>query len=493
MRVLLVSANREHIPDPIFPLGLAYVAAAIRQAGYQVAVADLCFGKHPLADLGRQVALYQPDIVGVSLRNVDNAAYPRTVDYLQQHREVVDTLRARTDAAVVLGGSGFSIMPREYMAVLNGDWGIAGEGERTFVTLIDALARGVDPGTIPGVIAPNPECGKHNRSVGIQPNPPARPADWFEGCRPARDLFDYPRYIRRGGMGNVQTKRGCVFKCSYCTYPLLEGNRIRARSAADIVDEIEALLQEYGPHPIFFVDSILNFPRGHVEALCEEMLLRGLKLRWSCYATPLKLDRRQAELMARAGCEGIELGSDAVDDGQLNRLAKSFNATVVERANRYCLDAGIKVCQTLIFGAPGETRSSIQATCRALQRMHPTAVVAMTGVRLYPGTPITDSLLAEGRIRPEDIGLMPAFYVEPAVADFLPDYLRQQAHQAGNWVLPGLTAPLLLPSQRLLRGLGVSGPLWKLLQKPWMQPFNRAKFRRLKTTWGISRPGRKIV
>ena len=264
MRVLLVSANREHIPDPIFPLGLAYVAAAIRQAGYQVAVADLCFGKHPLADLGRQVALYQPDIVGVSLRNVDNAAYPRTVDYLQQHREVVDTLRARTDAAVVLGGSGFSIMPREYMAVLNGDWGIAGEGERTFVTLIDALARGVDPGTIPGVIAPNPECGKHNRSVGIQPNPPARPADWFEGCRPARDLFDYPRYIRRGGMGNVQTKRGCVFKCSYCTYPLLEGNRIRARSAADIVDEIEALLQEYAgtvflvSHDRAFLDNVVT-------------------------------------------------------------------------------------------------------------------------------------------------------------------------------------------------------------------------------------------
>ena len=483
----MLQPETDPLPDPL--VWLAYVAAATRRAGHEVAVGDLCFGKEPLSDLSKQVGLFQPDIVGISLRNVDNAAYPRTVDYFQQHREVVDTLHALTNAPVVLGGSGFSIMPREYMAMLNGDWGVAGEGEQTFVALIDALALGLDPGTIPGVIGRNND----RRTAGLHLTPPQRPADWFERCRPARDLFDYPRYIRRGGMGNIQTKRGCVFKCSYCTYPLLEGKRFRARSAADVVDEIELLMQDYGPHPIFFVDSILNFPRGHVESLCEEILLRGLKLRWSCYATPVKLDRRQAGLMARAGCEGIELGSDAVDDGQLNRLAKSFNAAVVERANRYCMDAGLKVCQTLIFGAPGETPASIRATCQALQRMQPTAVVAMTGVRLYPGTPITDSLIAEGRVRSEDIGLIPTFYIEPEVADFLPGYLQQQAHRAGNWVLPGLVAPLLPPSQRVLRGLGISGPLWRLLQKPWMHSFNRMKFRRLKTSWGMPRSGKKIV
>ena len=124
MRILLISANREHIPDPIFPLGLAYVAAAVQRAGHEVAIADLCFGFNPLSDLGKQVGRFQPDIIGLSLRNVDNAAYPRNVDYLEQHREVVDTLRALTDAPVVLGGSGFSIMPGEYMAVLDADWGL---------------------------------------------------------------------------------------------------------------------------------------------------------------------------------------------------------------------------------------------------------------------------------------------------------------------------------------------------------------------------------
>jgi radical SAM superfamily enzyme YgiQ (UPF0313 family) len=294
-------------------------------------------------------------------------------------------------------------------------------------------------------------------------------------------------------MGNVQTKRGCVFKCSYCTYPLLEGRRFRCREATDVVDELQQLMRDYGQHPVFFVDSILNFPRGHVEAICEEILRRRLKLRWSCYATPVKLDRNQARLMALAGCDAIELGTDAVDDGQLQRLGKSFDAGVAERANRYCVDAGLKVCQTVIFGAPGETRQSIRTTCEALQRMKPTAVVAMTGVRLYPGTPLTQTLIAQGRVNPEDIGLLPAFYIEPAVAGFLPGYLQQQALQAGNWVLPGLAAPILPRSQRLLRGLGVSGPLWRLLQRRWMQRLNRSRFRQPNTSWGVPNQRRKVV
>ncbi len=111
MRILLVSANREHLPDPIFPLGLAYVAAAVKNAGHEIAIADLCFGRQPLQQLQAQVARFRPQVIGLSLRNVDNAAYPLTVDYLALHREVVNALHKASYAPVVLGGSGFSILP----------------------------------------------------------------------------------------------------------------------------------------------------------------------------------------------------------------------------------------------------------------------------------------------------------------------------------------------------------------------------------------------
>jgi len=489
MRVLLISANREHLPDPIFPLGLSYVASAAQQAGHEVNVADLCFGRRPLRDLRARIAAFRPDIIGLSIRNVDNAAYPLTVDYLDTHREAVAVIKDCTPAPLVLGGSGFSILPETYMETLQGDWGIQGEGEQAFVTLLEALENGRDPAALPGLIRRGHETGD---DPGIM-LAPERGRNWDGGLRPGRHLFDYPRYLRRGGTGNIQTKRGCVFKCNYCTYPLLEGKRFRAREAGDVVDEIEALQRDYGPHPLFFVDSILNSPRGHVEGICEEILRRGLKLRWSCYATPLKLDRRQAQLMARAGCDGIELGTDAVDDGQLERLGKSFTAATVHEANRHCLEAGLRVCHTLIFGAPGETRDSIRATCGALRAMRPTAVVAMTGVRLYPGTPLAVRLIAQGRVEPDAIGLEPAFYVEPTVVGFLPGYLQAQARAAGNWVLPGMEPPLLPASQRLLRALGVSGPLWRLLRYRWMRSLSRGKFQRPATSWGIPNQRRYLV
>ncbi len=489
MRVLLVSANREHLPDPIFPLGLAYIAAAVRDAGHEIDVADLCFGHRPLKNLCSQVIRFQPEVIGLSLRNVDNAAYPLTIDYLARHREVVDTLHAVSNAPIVLGGSGFSILPQAYMRELGGDWGIAGEGERAFVDLLHSLQKGMDPSSIPGVVMREPNA---TASAGITLQP-QRPVNWDEGLRPLRAPFGYARYIRRGGTGNIQTKRGCVFKCNYCTYPLLEGNRFRARAAGDVVDEIESLQREYGPHPVFFVDSILNFPHGHVEAICEEILHRGLDLRWSCYATPVKLDRHQAILMARAGCEGIELGTDAVDDEQLARLGKSFNAETAEQANRYCIEAGLRVCHTIIFGAPGETESSVRTTCQALRKMNPTAVIAMTGVRLYPGTPLSRALIDEGKVSPDDIGLLPTFYIDPAVSDFLPEFLLQQAHEAGNWVLPGLVEPILPGSQRILRGLGISGPLWRLLHKPWMQRWYRGNFKHTNTSWGVPNASKKVV
>ncbi len=489
MRVLLVSANREHIPDPIFPLGLGYVAAAAARAGHEIGVADLCFGGQPLGALRRRIRAFQPEVVGVSIRNIDNAAYPLTVDYLPRHREVVDAIRMTTGAWVVVGGSGFSVLPEQYMQALGADFGIQGAGERAFVALLDALAGNRDPGDIPGVVSKLPGGGTGTTAAVA----PAQQAQTQNSLRPARHLFNYARYLRRGGCGNIQTKRGCVFKCSYCTYPLLEGNRFQLRTAADVVDEIEALQMRYGRHPLFFVDSILNFPHGHVEGICEELLRRQLSVRWSCYATPVKLDANQARLMARAGCEGIELGTDAVDDAQLERLGKSFDADTVQRANRHCLAAGLRVCHALIFGAPGETRTSIRNTCRAVRAMQPTAVIAMTGVRVYPGTPLAGQLIAAGRISRAAVGLAPVFYIEPEIADFLPGYLTRQAREAGNWVLPGIEPPLLPASQRMLRGLGISGPLWRLLRFSWMRRLSRSKFRRSTTSWGIPNPRRTLL
>ena len=106
---------------------------------------------------------------------------------------------------------------------------------------------------------------------------------------------------------------------------------------------------------------------------------------------------------------------------------------------------------------------------------------------------IGPEMIAEGRVTSDEVGLAPAFYIEPDVAGFLPNYLLQQARLAGNWVLPGIEPPLLPASQRTLRALGTSGPLWRLLRFPWMRRISRIKFRHPTTSWGVPKPRRTLL
>src|SRR5207247_847673 len=142
VRLLLVSANQERSPDPVAPLGVCYVAAAAAQAGHDVRVLDLCFSEDVEADVTAAVAAHRPEAIGISLRNVDNCAYPDTVSYLPHYRRVVEACRAASAAPIVLGGSAFTTMPAHYLAALDVPWGVVGAGEAAFPALPARLARG---------------------------------------------------------------------------------------------------------------------------------------------------------------------------------------------------------------------------------------------------------------------------------------------------------------------------------------------------------------
>ena len=110
----------------------------------------------------------------------------------------------------------------------------------------------------------------------------------IEGARvfpiqsPDRSFFETHRYLEEGGMGNIQTKRGCPFSCIYCTYPLLEGKKVRLRKTEEVVEEIHHLVEE-GVDYIYFVDDIFNYPPSYAEALCREMVRRKVECQMECF------------------------------------------------------------------------------------------------------------------------------------------------------------------------------------------------------------------
>ena len=242
MKVLLVSANTLKEPYPVYPLGLDYVSGAIA-AEHQVQIVDM----NSLGDrdsLATIIEAFSPDVIGMSLRNIDNTDTTDPRGFIGQYREIVDAIRNHTDVPLVLGGSGFTIFPDETIKALDADYGIIGEGERLGL-LLNAIQNREDAGSIPGVIT-----RKRNKDL---------PAPW-EGKiirSPIPNPSNLKYYLQNGGMLNLQTKRGCHFKCVYCTYPHIEGRKLRLMDPEEIA-AAACELQANGAKYFFITDSVFN-------------------------------------------------------------------------------------------------------------------------------------------------------------------------------------------------------------------------------------------
>lgn len=447
MRVLLVSPNREHLPDPVFPLGLAYIAASLRSRGHEVRTLDLCFSGQAEDDVRTVVADFRPEVIGVSLRNVDDVSFPKKHSYLGEYGEAVRLLRTYCSAPIVLGGSGFTIMPEQFMHELAADYGIIGEGEKTFLRVIDAIREG----------RLNPALPLSKRIFHSTP----RIGD-LDAVSPDREGFDTEGYYRLGGMLNVQTKRGCPFRCIYCTYPRIEGRRVRIRRPSVVADEIERVVERTGARHFFFVDSVFNYPIRHAEDDCRELIDRRLDIRWSCYGQPKYMTPALAEVMAKAGCTGVEFGVDSLVESCMEKLGKNFGLDAVRRALAACSNTGIRTCLFVFAGSPGEDYDVARRNLDLLGSLQPDAAVVMAGIRIFPGTALAELARSEQGI--ESPGLDPVFYISEGVIDHL-ERLRKRVERHGTWVMPGYGKNIHLRLQRRLRERGIKGSLWEELAK----------------------------
>lgn len=442
------------LPDPVFPLGLAYVSAALEANHHEHRVLDLCFVDDYGQALEQAVAGFDPQAIGISLRNVDNVAYPNTHSYLPFYQQIMARLRRLTAAPIILGGSGFSLMPRALLAFLKADYGVCGEGEQTLPRLLNHLQQGLPAGKLPGIIS--------QTAVGQQ-SLPSKPLTIQEMVMPCRDRFANEQYLRFGGMGNIQTKRGCSFSCIYCTYPLIEGREVRLRSPGDVVNEVEHLCR-LGIDSFFVVDNVFNFPPHHAKSICLEILRRDLKVRWSCYLHPQYVTHSLLSVMKEAGCSGVEFGTDTGDDAHLKRMGKSFGALQVKRASELCHRVGLPFCHSLVFGGPGEDQHTIQATLDLMAEVSPTAVIAMVGIRLFPGTRLAKLAASRDLIGSDTAMLQPIFYLAETVRPDILEVLQAHAAEQRHWILPGVNVNMNPKLQEKLRRFGLRGPLWEHMQ-----------------------------
>lgn len=441
MRVLMISCNITEEPYPVYPLGMTLVAEAARRRGHEVFEFDRHVQGLEPAALREEIRKVRPDVVGLSLRNVDSANFNKPDAYIEDYKRVVQTVRAETAAPVVLGGSAYTIFPEPLLRELGADHGIAGEGEDAFLRLLDQFE--TDPDSAYPIYYNNPT------------------ADDFS--TPKRNTRLVEHYLRNGGMLNVQTKRGCPHQCAYCTYPILEGRRYRFRRPQDVVDEIEALTHDYGVDYYAITDSVFNDATGHYLQIAEELVRRGVDTPWMCFLRPDDFTPSEVELLVRSGLHAVEWGTDCATDATLAAMRKSFTWRQVVHSNNLFAKHGVANAHFIILGGPQETMSTLQQGLSNFQQLQKCVVFAGIGVRIFPGTEIYRIALQEGKIAATDALLTPVYYFSDQID-------RELMHQTIIDAFRGRLDRIYPDGQHVetalaLHRAGHRGPAWDVLLK----------------------------
>ncbi len=412
----LINTNR--MSPPIAPVGLDYVAGAVRQSGAAVDLVDLGLAPDPDRVLREYFAAHSPGLVGLSFRNIDDCFWPGGAWFVPELSALIDSIRTLTDAPIVLGGVGYSIFARQALAYCRADFGIHGDGEEALPALLGELegARRFD--RVGGLL--------WRQDGKLRANRPAWPSRLSVPI--GRNAVDNAAYFRRGGQMGIETKRGCNRQCVYCADPLAKGTVLRLRDPEEVASEFQSLLGQ-GIDVFHLCDAEFNLPVDHARAVCEALIRRRLgdRMRWYAYLTVVPFDAELAGTMRRAGCIGINFTSDAASPAMLAAYRQPHRPEDLTAAVRLCRQHGIAVMTDLLLGGPGETPETAAESITFFKRLDPDCAGAALGIRLYPGTAVTMRLAAAGPLEanpgihrryegPIDL-LRPTFYVSPALGE----------------------------------------------------------------------------
>ena len=439
--IVLISANITCEPFSVYPLGMSTVASDVRKKGHNVTEYDFLVEDKAMDRLLSMIKDMSPDIIGISLRNIDNCNSITTTSYTEFYREIVHNIRKVHSRPIVLGGAGYSLFPEILLEKIGADYGIAGEGEEVFASLVEELMAGKNP------------------EKKILTN--MTPLSGEDIAIPERDDHITSFYSNQCGMLNIQTKRGCPFRCAYCTYPALEGKLYRYRPAKSVVDEIEILIKRHGLKYYFIADSVFNDSSGRYLEIAEELVRRGIVTPWMAYFKPDRFKKSDVELLKKAGLSAVEFGTDCSTDITLKAMGKSFSWNEVIESNTLFTEVGISSAHFIIFGGPGETKETVHEGLENISKLDKCVVFAATGVRVLPCTPMHKQAVSEGLLSPDNDLLEPFFYFSPATSEqFLDKEIRKAFAGKTNRVYPMGED---IERVNMFHKMGYKGPIWDML------------------------------
>ncbi|MFB3120531.1 MAG: radical SAM protein [Stenotrophomonas maltophilia] len=429
MRILLIATNRHRRLMSLMdarpaPIGLAYIAGYLDPDRHSIEVLDLMFSEDYLADTEARVREFQPELIGISLRNLDNSSYMDPQWALPTTKEVIDKVRSITDSPIVCGGPAFSLLPRECFNFLGPDLGIAGDGGETFAQLADCIESGETYHNLPGLVYRDTDCTLVCKG----------PAYSNFSKPPRFDELDMGQYEQAGFGIGIVTKLDDTF--SHSMRVGQESTQWRVlKPVEDVVHEVREMKDRFGLRKVFFIDSGFNVPLPHAKALCNSLIEANLNVHWNSYLAPVPeaCDEEVLSLMKQAGSALVimkGLGGPGLEEEGLEPALQTLG-DVCGRCDR----AGIHYTISQYFGEPGETRETVETKLDFLRGINPAIANLRVGTRIRPETPTAQAALQEGLITDESELIRPIFYVAEPVRDWIVDRLKVEAAANPRWNL----------------------------------------------------------
>jgi len=369
----------KHVTNRSASLGLMYLAASVREAGYQTSIIESDIENLDIDQVADRLIKEKPDYIGITLFTVG----------VWQAAEISRKCKEKLpDCKIIVGGPHISSMSTETMErFLEFDIAVIHEGEEVVVNLLAELDNNNDLDDVKGIMF-----RKEGEIVKTPPSPSIKELD--DLALPAWDLlpnfpetylpaiFDYPQ----GPVATMVASRGCPFLCKFCDTSTF-GAQVRANSPETVFNTMKHLQQNFGIKHIQFVDDLFLASRIRTLKLCDLIIENNLEMSWSCTARvdTVKLD--VLKRMKQAGCWEISFGLETGSNELLQKMEKAARVELSEQAVNWTAEVGIRSKGLFMLGYPGETRESIEMTKAFIKRL-PMSTMNLSKFTPYPGSPV---------------------------------------------------------------------------------------------------------
>lgn len=460
LRVLVISTNRERAPQALVPAGPHLVAAAARAAGHDAEVLDLCFVRDPARAVAQALRRDPFDVIGLSIRNLDNCDACSPHSYLPYIKRIVETCRAHCAAPIVLGGSATSQVPEAMLPYLGAEFAVVGEGECPFPALLQALETGADPALVPGVAS------VREGAFHIEPSTSPHSLNDLPRMEPRR-ITNLGSYRGSDATWPLQTKRGCGLRCSYCVYPLIEGSHWRLRDP-DLVAEELVVARQSGLRMAELVDSVFGFPADHALACCEAAAAVDGPPLCAMELNPGAVTPELMEGMNAARFTAVAITAESGSDTMLAALGKNYDVSQLHRASRHLRRLQAAKMWIFMLGGPGENVTTVRETVNFIDSLPATDMVFVThGVRILPRTALQRDLIASGELAADDSLLWPTFYQSPQITPAAAEALLGQSTfpRTNRVTISDAGHPLVPVAQRVVAACRFAPPYWRHMRR----------------------------